>query len=129
MRVNPDHTLGLLASLQRISADESSVLRQLASGKRIENPSDDPAGIAELVQLQGSDENTQQYLRNASAVRSQMQVSDSTLSSAIIALERALSLGVRGANGTMNPTDRNSVALEIDGISAHMLDLANSSLQ
>jgi flagellar hook-associated protein 3 FlgL len=129
MRVNPNTTPDLLASLQRISADENAVLRQMASGKRIAQPSDDPAGMAALVQLQGADENAQQYLRNMSAVRSQMQVSDSTLSSVITDLERALSLGVRGANGTMNDADRNSIALEIEGISDHMLDLANSSLQ
>jgi flagellar hook-associated protein 3 FlgL len=128
MRVNPNSAPDLLASLQRISADENSVLRQLASGKRVEQPSDDPAGMAALVELQGSDANTQQYLRNVSAVRSRMQVSDSTLSSATVDLQRALTLGVEGANGTLNDADRNSVALEIEGISNHMLDLANSSL-
>lgn len=129
MRVNPDHTSNLLSALQRISSEEGTVLRQLASGKRIENPSDDPAGLAALVQLQNSDENSQQYVRNGSAVRTQMQMADSTLSSAIIGLERALALGVRGGNSTLNETDRNSIALEIEGVQAHMLDLANSSLQ
>jgi flagellar hook-associated protein 3 FlgL len=128
MRVNPNTAPDLLASLQRISGDENSVLKQLGSGKRIEQPSDDPAGMAALVQLQASDENTQQYLRNVSAVRSRMQVSDSTLSSATIDLQRALTLGVEGGTGTLNDSNRNSVAIEIEGIANHMLDLANSSL-
>jgi len=129
MRVNPDHTSGLLIALQRINADEGSVLRQIASGKRIENPSDDPAGIAALAQLQSADANSQQFVRNISSVRTYMQMSDSTLNSVVLDLERAVSLGVRGANSTMTPVDRNALALEIEGINAHLVDLANSSLQ
>lgn len=129
MRVNPNSTILLLNALQRISGDENGILRQMASGKRIQKPSDDPAGIAALVELQGSDANTQQYLRNVSALRSRTQVADSTLNSAVLALERALSLAVRGANGTMSATDRNAVALELEGIYEQMVDIANSSLQ
>ena len=128
MRVNPNTLPDLLVSLQRIAVDESTVLKQMASGKRIEQPSDDPAGMAALVQLQGTDEDTQQYLRNVSAVRSSLQVSDSTLSSATLELQRALALGVEGGTGTLNDNNRNCVALEIEGISSDMLDLANSSL-
>lgn len=129
MRVNPDHTSSLLSALQRIAAEQFDVLGRIGSGKRIQKPSDDPAGIAALVQLQSSDENTQQCVRNVTAVRSEMQMADSTLNSAITNLERALSLGVRGGNSTMNDADRNAVAMEIDGIHDHMLDLANISLQ
>ena len=74
MRVNPDHTSSLLSALQRITAEQSDVLGRLGSGKRIQKPSDDPAGIAALVQLQSSDQNTQQYVRNVTAVRSEIDL-------------------------------------------------------
>src|SRR4051812_3496511 len=115
MRVNPNLTPHLLSSLQRVTADENSALLQLASGKRVQNPSDDPAGMATVVQLQSMDANNKQYLRNVSAVRSNMQYADSMLSSSVTDMERAVSLGVRGATGTMNPADREAIAQEIDG--------------
>ena len=130
MRVNPNHTDSMLAALQRLNANETEVLRQISSGQRIQNPCDGPAALASLVQLQNSDDNTKQYLLNGSAVRSQMQMSDSTLNSVVIGLERALSLGVSGGgSGTLNADDRNAIAMEIDGIRDNLLDLANTSLQ
>lgn len=129
MRVNPDHHSSMLAALERIGNAEETVLEQLGSGRKIQKPSDDPAGLAALVDVQASSARTDQYLRNISAVRSQIQAADSTLSSVVTALERALALGVGGANGTLNDSGRNSVAIELEGIRDQLVELGNSSAQ
>jgi flagellar hook-associated protein 3 FlgL len=129
MRVNPNHTNAMLTALERVSAEETKALGQLSSGKRIERPSDDPAGMAALIDVQDASSKTSQYLSNISAVRSQAQGADSSLSSVVTALTRALSLGVSGANSTLNDSDRASVATELDGIGDQLLELANSSSQ
>jgi len=129
MRVNPDLRSGMIDALQRVTASESIVLRQLSSGKKIQSPSDDPAGMAALIQVQANDSSTQQYLSTIKAIRSQMQSADSSLNSVSIAIERALTLGVRGATGTMTDADREAVATEIDGVTDQLLELANSSQQ
>lgn len=129
MRVNPDLNSGLLAALQRATQTESNVLGQLASGKKIQKPSDDPAGLAALVEVQSGSSNAEQYLSNIAAIRSQMQAADSSLNSAMLAIERALTLGVRGATGTLTDSDRESVASELDGLSDQLLEIANSSSQ
>jgi flagellar hook-associated protein 3 FlgL len=129
MRVNPDLRSGMIDALQRVTASESIVLRQLSSGKKIQSPSDDPAGMAALIQVQANDSSTQQYLSTIKAIRSQMQSADSSLNSVGIAIERALTLGVRGATGTMTDADREAVATEIDGVTDQLLELANSSQQ
>jgi flagellar hook-associated protein 3 FlgL len=47
----------------------------------------------------------------------------------MLAMERAISLGIRGATGTMSDSDRESVAAELDGIADQLFELANSSIQ
>jgi len=64
-----------------------------------------------------------------SAVSSQMQAADSSLSSVVTALERAIALGVGGANGTLNDSGRQAVAAELDGIRDQLVELGNSSSQ
>ncbi len=129
MRVNPDHHSSMLAALERVGKSEETVLEQLSSGRKIQKPSDDPAGLAALVNVQASSARSEQYLKNISAVRSQMQAADSSLSSVITALVRALSLGVGGANGTLNDSGRESVATELEGIREQLVELGNSSSQ
>ena len=58
-----------------------------------------------------------------------MQNADSTLSSVMTALQRAISLGVEGANGTLNASDRAAIATEVQGIQTQLLSLANLSYQ
>lgn len=129
MRVNPDHNLGMLAALNRATKAENVALRELGSGKRIQRPSDDPAGMAALVEVQATDSTTTQYLSTIKALRSQMQASDSSLGSVTTALNRALELGVRGGTGTLSDSDRQAVASELDGITDQLLELANTSSQ
>ena len=56
-----------------------------------------------------------------------LNTADSTLSSVVTLLQRAVSLGVEGANCTMNQTDLNSIATEVSAIQSQMLSLANTS--
>jgi flagellar hook-associated protein 3 FlgL len=58
-----------------------------------------------------------------------LQTADSTLSSVVTALQRAISLGVQGANGTLSNADRADVAGELGGIQQQLISLANTSYQ
>src|SRR3954466_1449681 len=129
MRVNPDSNAALLAALERVSQDQQSVLKQLSSGLRVQTPSDDPAAAAALVNIQADDAQTQQYVSNVKSMQTHMQAADSALNSVMLALQRAVTLGIEGATGTLSDSDRNAVATELSGIKDELLELANSSLQ
>jgi flagellar hook-associated protein 3 FlgL len=58
-----------------------------------------------------------------------LQTADSTLNSVVTALQRAISLGVEGANGTLSDSDRAAVASELTGIKQQLLSLANTAYQ
>jgi len=129
MRVNPDLNSSLLAALNRVNETQEKVLNELSSGLRIQTPSDDPAGAAALVEVQSDDSQNQQYLSNVNAMQMQMQAADSALNSVGTTLQRALSLGVEGANGTLSDGDRAAIANELSGIKDQLLELSNSTLQ
>src|SRR5213075_1944939 len=54
---------------------------------------------------------------------------DSTLSSVVTVLQRAISLGVEGANGTLSDADRAAIAGELTSIRQQLMSLANTSYQ
>jgi len=129
MRVNPNFSPDILADLYAAQSQEQTALQQLASGKLINMPSDNPAGAAELVQNQTQQNETDQFLQNTSSVEGLLQTADSTLSSVVNAVNQAISLGTQGANGTNSPANLQAIAQQVIGIQDQVLQLANSSYQ
>jgi flagellar hook-associated protein 3 FlgL len=128
-RVNPNPMSDLLLGLMQNRKLEDDALNQLSSGKRINSLSDDPAAVAALVTNHAQSGAVDQYLKNLSSVQSSMQLADSTLSSVITALTRAITLGTEGATDTMSPDNRQATAEEVRGILSQILNLANTSNQ
>jgi len=129
MRVNPNPLPDLISAIAQTQQQINTDLEQIASGQSINRPSDNPAGAALLVRNAGKTAETDQFLRSASGISGGMQNADSALSSVITILQRAISLGIEGANGTVNASDRAAVAAEVQGIQSELLSLANLSYQ
>lgn len=129
MRVNPNPLPDLLSALSGTQQQINTDLNEIASGSSISVPSDNPAGAAMLVRNAGQTAEADQFLRSASGLASEMQNADSALNSVITVLQRAISLGVEGANGTMTAADRAAVAEEVQGIQSQLVNLANLSYQ
>jgi len=129
MRINPNPLPDLLASLQQNQQEINTDLEEISSGQSVNVPSDNPAAASLLVQNSAQTSQADQYLRSIGSVQGELQNADSTLSSVVTALQRAISLGVEGANGTVNASDRASIAAEVQGIQSELVNLANLSYQ
>jgi flagellar hook-associated protein 3 FlgL len=129
MRVNPNPYPDLLVAIeqtqQQINIDE----QQIASGKSVNVPSDNPAAAAVLVQNADQTSQADQFQRSIGGVQGELQNADSALNSVIASLKQAISLGVEGANGTINASDRAALATQVQGIQSQLLSLANLSYQ
>ncbi len=129
MRVNPDPYPDLLAAVattqQQINTDE----QEIASGQSVNVPSDNPAAAAGLVQNADQTSQADQFQRSVGSVQGEIQNADSALNSVITALQQAISLGVEGANGTVNSADRTAIATQVQGIQSQLLSLANLTYQ
>src|SRR5260370_492972 len=110
MRVNPYPLPDLLPALDQSQQQINSDLQQIASGRSVNVPADNPTAAAVLIQNAGQTSEADQFLRSIGSVQGEMQNADSTLSSVITTLQRAISLGVEGANGTLNSADRAALA-------------------
>src|SRR5207244_13079073 len=95
-------------------------------GSRITTPSDAPIGTAQALGLQESIDQSNQYGRNIDQASSWLNATDSALGSVTDALHRARQLAVQAANGTLSPSDRNSIQAEISQLQLHVLDLSHS---
>ena len=129
MRVNPNFSADILQDLYQSQSQEQTTMQQMASGHLINMPSDNPAGAATLVQNKALQSQTDQFLQNTSNAEGLLQTADSTLSSVVSALNRAIALGVQGGSDTTTPADRQAIAQQVQGIRDQILQLANVSYQ
>lgn len=129
IRVNPNILPDLLTALNQTQQQENTDTLQLATGSRINQFSDDPAGAAQMTTNRDQTSQADTFLRSIGSVNGLLQTADSTLSSVVTALQRAISLGVEGANGTLSDSDRSDVATELSGIQQQLIGLANTSYQ
>jgi flagellar hook-associated protein 3 FlgL len=129
MRVNPNPLADVLAALAQTQQQINIDLQETSTGQSVSVPSDNPAAAAELVRNAGQTAEADQFQRSAGSIQGEIQSADSTLNSIITALQRAISLGVEGANGTLNSADRASIATEVQGIQSQLLSLANLTYQ
>ena len=127
MRVNPNYTSDMVNLMDQAQQTENNAVQELSTGRRVSLPSDDPAAEAAMVGENSQSAAVDQYTASSDSLTDVLNTANSTLDSVTTLLQRAVSLGVEGANGTMNQTDLNSIAVEVSGIQSQVLSLANSS--
>jgi flagellar hook-associated protein 3 FlgL len=127
MRIGGDLTTDLVRAIDRTSAQQEKAFQQLSSGRRIEHAADDPAGFSLATHTSSRMADNDQFVASTGTVQAIMQTADSTLSSVVNVLTRAVTLGVEGANGSLSDAQRQAIAAEVLGIRDTVLSLANSS--
>lgn len=129
IRLNPDLVPDLLASIEQSEQNETIATQQLASGRTVNEPSDNPEAAAVIVFNHNQAGEDAQFQQNVSMLQGRMQVADSALSNVTEALTQAVSLGTEGATGTANTADRQAIATQVQGLLAQVLGLANTTYQ
>jgi flagellar hook-associated protein 3 FlgL len=101
--------------------------QQLATGRRILTPADDPAGSARSLDLSQAVAVTKQFQGNANAAKERLGVEDTTLSSLTDLLQRVRSeLAVQANNATQSNETRAAISLEVQQRLKDLLALANT---
>jgi flagellar hook-associated protein 3 FlgL len=129
MRVNPNLTPDLLAALNLTRQSTQDALLQLASGRRVNQPSDDPAASAILVDNHDQFTFTNRYVQTLSSIQAQFQTADSAISSVVSSITQALALGVQAANSPLSDADRAAIATQLTGIRDQLVSLADTSFE
>ena len=82
IRVNPNILPDLLAGLNQATQQLNQADLELASGRSINEPSDNPAGTGALILNHAAQSQTDSYQQNVSDLQSRLQIADSSLNSA-----------------------------------------------
>ena len=115
-----------LAALQRAQAGVAETQRQIATGRRITTPADDPAGSKEVLDLSQAVGLSQQYQRNADAATRRLALEDHVLGAATDLLQRVRELAIQGNNSILSDGDRQALAQEVEQRLDELLGLANA---
>jgi len=129
MRVNPYPMPDLLAALNQAELEAQQDMMEISTGRSVNEPSDNPVAAGLLVENNDEATFNAGYLQNLTTINGQFSAADSALSSVETALQRAITLGVQGATGTLSDSDRTAIAEELQGIQSQIISLANTSYQ
>jgi flagellar hook-associated protein 3 FlgL len=127
MRLNPNITPYMLSAIQRVQQEQAVALQQIATGKRVNVPSDDPAAAASLVENHNRSDLVDQYTQNSNTLLGILQTADSVLSSIVGEVSQAVSVGVEGANGTLSDANRETLAQQVLGTLESVVSQANTA--
>jgi flagellar hook-associated protein 3 FlgL len=104
----------------------SKIQNQVASGKRISSPADDPIAAVHIMELERSKQEYAQYDKNSSLARNRLSLEESAIADAGTVLQRVRELILQASNtGTLTDEDRESIAVELQSRLEQMQDIGN----
>ncbi|HEV3001123.1 MAG TPA: flagellar hook-associated protein FlgL [Solirubrobacteraceae bacterium] len=117
----------LLSDLRASTHRIATAQRQIASGKRIEKPSDDPLAAHNAMRLRSELAGIEQDRRTIEDTKGWLETTDSALATITDVVHRARELSLQGANGAMSQADRNKLADEVDQLVETAKSAGNAS--
>ena len=118
-----------LTSDAYINADQSALMTteaELASGKQLNSPADNPVGAAQASLLQSDETQLGQYASNQTQATQFLNNGSSTMTQAINVLQSVNSSLVQAGNATLNTTDRSALASQLQQDLNQLVGLANT---
>jgi flagellar hook-associated protein 3 FlgL len=117
------------ATLNDLNASLSSLQRttdELSSGRTILEPSDNPYGASQVIDLQSQLEGLSAYEGNAQDGISWENTATNAMSSIGQVVQKVRELLVQGANGTYNQSDLETMALQVEQLTEAIKQDANT---
>jgi len=119
---NQDAVNGILAEEQQLAQTQG----QLATGKSINSPADNPVGEVQLLQLNTVNAQNTQYISNGQSANTNLTLEEQALSTSTTTLQSIRDLVVQANSGTNNASDLQDIATQISQLEAQLQAGANS---
>lgn len=114
-------------NMGRLTSRADALQVQIATGKRLQAPSDDALAYRRLQGLARAEADDAVYASNLKLAGSVLAQADTILGEVGDQLQRASELAIRAANGTMNEGDRKVFAIELADIAEALAQLVNTT--
>ena len=115
-----------LRDIQRSLLGTVKLQQQIASGLRVNRPSDDPAATLRILPLKSDLRRLDLMIENTNLAKETLNTGAASLEDASAIIQRVRELAIQGANGTVSAGDRASLGQEIDQILQQMVSVANA---
>lgn len=113
---------GILDTQRRLLKAQDQMIKQT----KILTPADDPSGSAKVLGVGQNLSQLQQFEQNGIAVKNNLGVEETVLTSVRTAMDRSRLLALASGNGSYSESEREAVASELEGIQQQLFDLMNS---
>lgn len=102
-----------LSQMQTLQADLSKTQNQLATGKKLQSAADDPAGMAQVNQLNVALSASQQYVTNGNSASADLTLEEQAMSDATNVLQSVRDLAVQANNAALSASQRRDIATQL----------------
>ena len=103
------------------------VQRQVATGRRINKPSDDPSATSSAINERAQMAQVEQYSRAANSMASRLNVTDTVMSNIIQKLTAAQSAAMSAQGSTKTVNEREAAAQQIEGLRTSLISDFNTT--
>jgi flagellar hook-associated protein 3 FlgL len=117
-----------LANLNQTETQLQQATAELSSGIAVEQPSDNPAAISEILQTETAISNNKQIQSNLTSVTAEVNTADSALQTAVQALQSAISAATEGGSSTATADTRATLAQQVAGIQQTLVGIAQTTV-
>lgn len=117
-----------LSDLQKNLSSMYDANEQLSTGKRINRPSDDPAGMARIVGYKATLLSIGQYNRSIDSATNYLGALDGSFQNLTNLLTRGSELAVQGANATLDGSSRIALGKEVKSLFESAIGIANTKV-
>lgn len=114
-------------SINTAASNLSAAQEQLATGKRVVEPSDDPAAFAQTDLLQVAESATTNDGNLASQVQNSLNVAGNALSQVSAVITSAIASATQGADGTINASQMATIAQTVQGQLTELIQSGNTA--
>ena len=115
------------AAASSVNKDMELSMERLATGKRINSASDDPAGVAIASRLTSEIKGTNQAIRNAMDGQAMLDTAEGAHVEVESILQRMRELAVQASNGTNDANDRTNIQSEMDQLRTEIDRIAQTT--
>lgn len=116
-----------VSAINRQTASLLHLQQQVASGRRILSPSDDPVAAARALEVTQSSDIVAQFKQNHSNASSALGLEEAHLSSTTDLLARVRELTVQGGNTSLSNSDRRAITAELRARFEELTQTANAT--
>ena len=110
--------------------NQSSALQitqnEVSTGLAVQNAADNPVAASQIVQLEQQQAQLTQYGTNLQSTQTRLSLEESSLSTATTTLQSIRDLAVQAGDATLNDTDRQQIATQIQTDIQSLLGTANT---